>query len=161
MTMRRLIGLLAAVLLLLPGIASAQAITSSWDTEVLATDFASAACADTYTALIHKPREAKGIFIWTEVLTAGGALLIDTHLEMYSPTLDSYLLIDNNCEGAGGITTTGSYICMYSVDGSATTWLAPALYDHKAPLPTFFRLQTDCGNAETVSFQVYYQWMWY
>jgi hypothetical protein len=154
--LKRILLALLAVLLFVP-----SAAVSDWRTDAVIEHVAitaTAATTDQTSAIIKKPTAARGVSILIDV-TVGSTLLIDAQIRMWSHQLNDTVNWSSVCPAADGITGVSETLCVYYP--SAATNGAPGIdEDFVLPLPNFFKIFVDHGNANAATYVVYYQWLY-
>jgi hypothetical protein len=158
--MRRIIGLLATVLILFPALAGAQ----PWVTEIFSEQNAITASAATTTqtsALIFKPQDAKGLVVYVDV-TVGAVLLLDLSIKAYFPNTTDTVTWFGLCPSADGITGVSSTTCVYTAWGGSNLGqnYGTDIDDFAGILPQLFYLEVVHGNVTAATYTVDYQWLW-
>jgi hypothetical protein len=107
------------------------------------------------SAVIDKPKDARGLVVLVKV-SAGSGLLLDVNILIRSPGADSNTnwVLDCFSDGITGVNTWG---CAYVPDGVAAAY---TILRKNVMIPNQFTIQVSHGNATECSYVVYYQWLW-
>jgi hypothetical protein len=150
----RIIGLLVALLVLLPSVARAD-----WRSDAIAETLAitaTAATTDQSSAVIIKPLNASGMVIFVDV-TVGSTLAIEPEIDVYSTVLDEWFAWCTNIGGAAPITAVATYAFAVVNKGATGNY---TIADEYIGLPTRFRIRMDHTNANEATYTVTYQWVY-
>ena len=151
--------IILAALVLLPSLAGAQPWRAVYGEHVAIDYDCSTPCSDQTSATIFKPPDARGIDVYIDV-TAGNTLLLDINLDSVwtAPTVKTmpWLADVPSAEGITAISTSHAIF----VDGPDPGTHYSLIEERLVVLPTFFKLWVDHGNNNTVTYVVYYRWMW-
>lgn len=108
--------------------------------------------------VLYKPLWASGLIVIVDVTAAGGALLLDAIIEVYSPSLAAAAEWSGECPSADGITGVSTTHCIFTPRGITASGNY-ALDDKIVGLPSILRVLIAHGDTTSATYTVYGQWM--
>jgi hypothetical protein len=120
---------------------------------------ATAATTVQTSAVITRPRWARGALVWIDV-TVGSTLLLDLDLMAYNYTLDTEVAYASNCPTASGITGVSTTLCSFVSLGVTTAGhYSAGANDFIILLPDAMKFRVQHGNVNEATYTVTVDWI--